>query len=447
MTEKKDLWWVLPASLALLILIGVSGAANFQYGLSFGGPVIGGASIASDIFKVVALIGVFTLWRSKHWLQAIALFMLFLGFTTWSMFSATGFMSTQFSAFEDGRGKAASDWSALIKQTERLEERRRKVSAVRPQKVIQAEIDAILRTPGVNGCVVIDGPITREQCPKLDELRKELAFAESAFWLDGRLEKLRNEMKGSDRVTVVDPRTDSLAAVSGVGTASIALFIKLFFAGLIELATAFGLWAVWSPFFNRKEAKAKPEGESQPQAEKPVARPDLARRPMTGLIHKLTPDQIQGVLSYRGPETIGIPPTDGGGSPVKTPKPEETKVADAKSHDENIVDFPQKSDQGPKLQKSKRSKVNKHGKVGRVVDWLNDATSQDAKARTLSKEAYANYSQWCELNGLYPVAWRQFTRKAMAALKIKKKRCGKTGQQIFQISLSNPAQWQKRAVA
>ena len=177
MTEKKDLWWVLPASLALLILIGVSGAANFQYGLSFGGPVIGGASIASDIFKVVALIGVFTLWRSKHWLQAIALFMLFLGFTTWSMFSATGFMSTQFSAFEDGRGKAASDWSALTRQTERLEERRRKVSAARPQKVIQAEIDGILRTPGVNGCIVIDGPITREQCPKLDGLRKERIFS------------------------------------------------------------------------------------------------------------------------------------------------------------------------------------------------------------------------------------------------------------------------------
>jgi hypothetical protein len=267
MTQRKDLWWVAPASLALLILIGVSGAGNFLYGLSFGGPIIGAASIAFDFLKIVALIGVFVLWHKRYPLQAIALFMLFIGATGWSMFSAVGFMSSQFATLQDDRGKTASQWQALTSQIDQLQERRKHVEAARPQNTVRADIDALLRVPGINGCQKIDGPVTAQHCPQYDKLKAELGNAEAAAWLDGRLDELRQELRKTDRVTVIDPRTDSITALSGVAAASVALFIKFFFAGLIECATAFGLWAVWSPFFGRKivrEPLSAPEADSAP---------------------------------------------------------------------------------------------------------------------------------------------------------------------------------------
>lgn len=276
MTERKDLWWVAPASLALLILIGASVAANFQYGLALGGPIIGGTSIASDILKVVALIGVFALWRYRYRLQAAALFLLFLGFTAWSMLSAVGFMSSQFSTLQDTRGKTASQWQTLTAQIDQLQERRKHVGAARPQKTVQADIDALLRIPGINGCQKIDGPVTREHCPQYDKLQAELGNAEAAAWLDGRLDELRKELDNTDRVTVIDPRTDSITALSGVAATSVALFIKFFFAGLIEFATALGLWAVWSPFFGRKairEPLSEPEADTVPIVASEPAKP------------------------------------------------------------------------------------------------------------------------------------------------------------------------------
>jgi hypothetical protein len=219
------------------------------------------------------------------------------------------------------------------------------------------------------------------------------------------------------------------------------------------------------PAGRRKEAamqaEAKSEPEVQTQAVRPLERPDLARRTpfsdqafddaVADMMERSRQSLIQHNMMVRALEAKPEPsPPTGGGTPVATPKPEEqSEAVAAESHAENVVGFPTKSDRNIKSQKAKyrKAKANRHGKTGRVVDWLSDATSQTTEARTLSKEAYANYDAWCDANGLHAVAWRQFTKKAMAALKLKKKRDGKTGQQIFPVVLSDPAQWQARAVA
>lgn len=342
MTERKDLWWVLPVSAALLVLIAASGAANFIYGMDFGGPIIGGVSIASDLIKVVALIGVFSLWRHRHRLQASALMLLFAGFTVWSMISAVGFISSKFSTLQDTRGKVASEWQELTGEIARLKSQRDKVLDVRPQATIQAEINSILRIPGINGCAAIDGPVTRQHCPKFGDLKAELGHAERAIWLDGKLETLRNELKKTDRVTVVDPRTDSLAAVSGLGVASVVLFVKFFIALLVEAATAFGLWAVWSPFFGRTPQKAQEPGKASPVSvavhapRRPAGLPDVIEKAQAA-------PRIEAPVEPE-PET----PPDGDGTPAETTPdvtvPEPTTV----------VNFPI---QTPPKQLSKREKA------------------------------------------------------------------------------------------
>lgn len=343
MTERKDLWWVLPASLALVVLILVSGAGNFIYGLDFGGPIIGAASIASDLIKVVALIGVFALWRNRHRWQASALFLLFAGFTVWSMISAVGFMSSKFATLQDTRGKTASAWQELTSEMDRLKSQRDKVKDVRPQATIEADINAIMRLPGINGCAVIDGPVTRQHCPRYDELKAELGHAQAAIWIDGRLANLRKELKSTDHVSVVDPRTDSLAAATGLAASSVVLFIKFFIAGLIESATAFGLWAVWSPFFGR--ASAQKAAESLQKAPEALA-VSLATRSPRGPVGM--PEVIEKAQARPQIEAPVETPPEGGG----TPKADEPEVTAPEPEPTTVVNFP-----APPKPLSKREKL------------------------------------------------------------------------------------------
>lgn len=374
MTEKKDLWWVLPVSLALLVLIAASGAANFIYGLDFGGPIIGGVSIASDLIKVVALIGVFSLWRNRHWLQASALMLLFVGFTVWSMISAVGFISSKFSTLQDTRGKTASAWQELTGEIDRLKAQREKVLDVRPQATIQAEINSILRIPGVNGCATIDGPVTRQHCPKFGELKAELGHAERAIWLDGKLETLRSELKKTDRVTVVDPRTDSLAAFSGAGAASVILFVKFFIALLVEAATAFGLWAVWSPFFGKK--RFVPE---KPQEAAVATKAPAAPSPRGGTKQPVLPSEVREKLASYAPRSEVTP---------KLPEPVKPFVI---------------SDNTPKLMKNNLR--------GSVKEWIAERTEKTSIGGAMTGSLHTDYVAWCKEHRYNPLDVSHFGRK------------------------------------
>lgn len=131
--------------------------------------------------------------------------------------------------------------------------------------------------------------------------------------------------------------------------------------------------------------------------------------------------------------------TDGGKSVPKSLEPEKPneKVA------QKVVDFP------TKIKRAKYRKVapNKHGKVGRVVDWLGETATQtpDVKVRVSSEDCYENYEIWCGLQGLYAVPWRTFTKKLTAQLRIKNpERNSKNGQRMFPLLLTDPSQWQQK---
>jgi hypothetical protein len=408
MSERKDLWWVLPVSAALLVLITASTAANFIYGMDFGGPVIGGVSVASDLIKVVALIGVFSLWRNRHWFQGGALLLLFIGFTLWSMISAVGFISSKFSTLQDTRGKAASEWQELTAEITRLKAQREQVLDVRPMKTIQADIDAILRIPGINGCVKIDGPVTEKNCPTFGKLEAEIGHAERAMWLDGQLALKRDELKKTDRVTVVDPRTNSLSAVSGVDDGAIVLFVKVFIALLVEAATAFGLWAVWSPFFARRHVAANR-----------MPTPIMPRKPYTPSL-TLPVKPVAPIVTETPEPPASTPGPDDSGTPIAEP---ETKPDDTVQPENNVVTLydPPVNKRDEKRRKKEIIDRQNRALVSAYVDERLDTAASSAQI-VLTKKAghqsggtaggdiYADFRRWCRDNNENPVGKNHFGR-------------------------------------
>jgi hypothetical protein len=408
MSERKDLWWVLPVSAALLVLITASTAANFIYGMDFGGPVIGGVSVASDLIKVVALIGVFSLWRNGHWFQGGALLLLFIGFTVWSMISAVGFISSKFSTLQDTRGKAASEWQELTAEITRLKAQREQVLDVRPMKTIQADIDALLRIPGINGCVKIDGPVTEQHCPTFGKLEAEIGHAERAMWLDGQLALKREELKKTDRVTVVDPRTNSLSAVSGVDDGSIVLFVKIFIALLVEAATAFGLWAVWSPFFARRHVAASR-----------MPAPIIPRKPYTPSL-TLPVKPVTPTVTETPEPPASTPGPDDSGTPISEP---ETKPDDTVQPENNVVTLydPPVNKRDEKRRKKEIIDRQNRALVSSYVDERLDTASPSAEINLTSKGGwkaggtpgdviYTDFRRWCRDSNHHAVGRSHFGR-------------------------------------
>jgi hypothetical protein len=137
------------------------------------------------------------------------------------------------------------------------------------------------------------------------------------------------------------------------------------------------------------------------------------------------------------PVTAGPVLVTEGGKSVQKSAP--SAVPDQKVT-QKVVDFP------TKVTKYRKVKANKHGKVGRTVDWLGETATQmpDSKVRISSEDCYSNYKVWCDLHGLYAVPWRTFTKKLTAHLRIKNpERNSRNGQRMFSLLLTDPSQWKQ----
>ena len=80
-----------------------------------------------------------------------------------------------------------------------------KLASSRPAPEIQAEIDGSLLIPGANGCVVIDGKVTRDVCPKVANLKAEKARAERRTELKSVMAKPITSPTSTPSVHEADP--------------------------------------------------------------------------------------------------------------------------------------------------------------------------------------------------------------------------------------------------
>lgn len=415
-----NLTWAVPATIAIAAIWGVSACANWYAGASFGdssvfnfllfqtttSQIFSVASLSADILKTVMLFAATAALATRNFRAAGVTGGIWFVCTVWSVISATGFVAFNQGNVTDGRGKSVAEWSQLERQIERNEQKRAEVKPHRPQKDLQAEIDGILRIPGIDGCAVINGPVTRQYCPQLTALRQELAHAESAIWLDAELERLRKEMKSAERVTSENPWAELVAGLT-TATASQAMTGRaLLFAFMLELISGPGFWALWVAYASTLRAK-------------PLVPAIIPRKPYTPSL--TLPVKAAAPIVTETPEPPAPAPSpDDGGTPLTEP---EDKPDGTEQPSRNVVNLydPPVSKRDEKRRKKEIIDRQNRALVSAYVDERLDTEAPSAQivltakhghqsGGTAGSDIYADFRRWCRDGDENPVGKSHFGR-------------------------------------
>jgi hypothetical protein len=356
--------------------------------------------------------------------------------------SAVGFVAINHNTVTDTRGKGVEEWSQLETQIANLTERRKQVSTARPEGTVQAEINQLLRAPGVGNCLVINGPATREICPQVDKLKVELENAKSAAWLDGRLDELRGEVRKSDRVTSENPFADLAGGLLGVVATKVTTGQALWFALLLELISGPGLWAIWSAVPKAREVgatEAKASAATTPAVTLPspavAPSPRSEMRPLSPALAKLVGEvftdasknpatqaeldpygvrQGERLKEVLGEASKNLGGEDGGNHPTgpgtPAPMPEAPKIEEVAESSRNVLSFFRDDGKGPEVP---RGKKKAHKPEGKVESWLGTATTQvdDPNVKVNSEACWKSYLSYCDDTGKHPLHRKVFSRQ------------------------------------
>ncbi len=249
-SEGKDIGQTIMLAagfLAACLFVLVSMAANLKFGLSlattpFDRILYGALSLAADLMKVALPLVAILLWQKQHQILAVIAALFCAGVICYSLAAAIGFAAST-------RGEATTTnklaidnrkaWEARIERTARQLDQ---LGAPRPAGVIEAEIDTLLRTPGADGCRVINGPVSNEVCPKVDMLRKELAGSQSAAELDASLVADRRTLEAVPvAASIADPQSATLSRLTALGETKIRDVLAILIALLVEIGSTLGL--------------------------------------------------------------------------------------------------------------------------------------------------------------------------------------------------------------
>jgi hypothetical protein len=267
----------------------VSIAANLRFGISlattpFDRIIYGTLSIAVDLVKIALPLAVALLWRSRERIFALLGAVFWTGAAAFSICAAIGFAaSTRDHILSIGQQEinTRQGWKAKIV---RLEGSLDRLGPHRPIAVVQADIDSLLRTPGLDECRVINGPVTREVCPKVDQLQRELIASKEAARLEADLVSGREGLSDLPSLGVTaDPQSTALHQLTGFGEDVIRNTVAVLVAVLVEFGSALG----FSLFVAASAAKL-PHFESHSPS--PTAR-----------AHTTQPVRAQAPLELSGP--------------------------------------------------------------------------------------------------------------------------------------------------
>jgi hypothetical protein len=228
----------------------VSIASNLRFGVSlattpFDRIIYGTLSIAADLTKIALPLMVAILWRKGERIFALTGAVFWIGAVAFSICAAIGFAASTRGytvATSENLIEARKAWEAKIT---RVEGRLDLLGVHRPSDIIQAEMDGLLRTPGTDGCKVINGPITQDICPKVDRLRQELATSQEAVRLEADLVADRGALSDVPvMASVADPQSATLSRLTGIGEEALLGAIAVMIAFLVEFGSALGFSVV-----------------------------------------------------------------------------------------------------------------------------------------------------------------------------------------------------------
>jgi hypothetical protein len=162
------------------------------------------------------------------------------------------------------------------------------LSPTRSASELQHQIDSLLLTPGADGCVEINGRVTRTVCPQVVSLREELARAQRRSELEAIIvQPLPSVPAGDHTISAADPGATAISvylAALGLRVSSDALSEWLALVPVIALEVGSATAALLAGAYVAQPARtvttaqvAQPENTGDAAAQKP-ARPVKPRK-------------------------------------------------------------------------------------------------------------------------------------------------------------------------
>ena len=198
---------------------------------------------ALELAKPLAIAKAFEAFRSVAIFRGLAL-------TAFGVVAVTYSLTSELSLVAMSRGDLIASREASINADSTAEADRKRSLAryeaatrelatlpiSRPSNEVQAEIDGLLLTPGADSCVAINGKVTREICPKVSELRKELARAER-----------RSELEAVVATPLPSPKPAQAQAVKEADPGAKALATYLALLGIVVAPAVLSEWLILVP--------------------------------------------------------------------------------------------------------------------------------------------------------------------------------------------------------
>lgn len=285
----------------------VSGAANWTYAHSLGASlfeknIMGGAAVASDIFKSVAFVAVLWFIATRHYWASFLTTVLAAIAVVFSVLAAIGFVSGERMGTFDRAQQETRKEQTRIDNITRLKSKANWVPSARPAQVVRADIQAAELHPHFRWSRKCKRPgkTTGPHCAKYRQLLVELASAQASASLEAKLDAKTQDYLDAPTVKR-DYASMVIATLTGWANRDVVIASIFVMVALIETGAAFGLTiglALLAPpetslgkAVRRVLPKGADKGKKKPQ--------QVAQAPQPQPVQQ--PTQPQGQITLRRP--------------------------------------------------------------------------------------------------------------------------------------------------
>jgi hypothetical protein len=278
--------------LAAGVLLVVSAAMNYRFGLSLGkteldGQIYGVASAAADCMKALVPFFLFAAIKNRAWSQAAASMLVWGVVMAYSLTSAFGHAALNRFDVAGQRAHVSNVYQETRSELASAREQLGWIPQHRPMMAVKAEIEGFKgskRWRATKACTEATIKKSIAFCDNYRTSVAELASAERAAVLDARIVKAQVKLAGFDGGSVnsqADPQAAVLAKLTGVDLESIQLAMTVFIALLLEVGSAFGMFIAFSQWrIYERHTPAAPMMATVSTAAAAVAAPETHQVPV-----------------------------------------------------------------------------------------------------------------------------------------------------------------------
>ncbi len=244
---QRLIFWAMGLACSALGLVTMF--ANGMFALKFGSTTTETAtmvvaSVAIDAMKIGLLLPVANMWRHDKGKATLG-FGLWGCCFAWSLFSAYGFAVSLRGDVSAHNAKAYEDRAAIVERVGRNKATLKALPTTRPAQAIRADLSTRklelgISTSNADKCER-NTNWALANCGAIRQLAVDLAAAEDNARLEAAIRADQDRLAAMPVVSArADQQIDSIAAITGYAAAFLTVITTVFFAALIEMASALG---------------------------------------------------------------------------------------------------------------------------------------------------------------------------------------------------------------